>query len=159
MTEIEKHWMAIYTKPRSEKKVEKRLIEDGIEAYCPTYITLKQWSDRKKKVELPLLPSYVFVKIEEQKRQVVLNDPSVLNFVFWLGQPVNIKEDEILGLKEAHRMTSEENYSEGDIFEINSGAFKGSKGEVLKIEKNKLIIYLPSLRVRLVLNKNKKNSI
>lgn len=155
MNETDKKWMAIYTKPRSEKKVEKRLIDLGIEAYCPTFVTLKQWSDRKKKVELPSLPSYVFVKIEEQKRLVVLNDPSVLNFVFWLGQPVNIKEEEILALKEAHRMTSEENYSEGDMFEINSGVFKGSKGEILKIEKNKLIIYLPSLSVRLVLHKNK----
>ncbi len=154
MVEIEKKWMAIYTKPRSEKKVEKRLIDQGLEAYCPTFITLKQWSDRKKKVELPLLPSYVFVRIDELKRHIVLNDPSVLNFVFWLGQPVKIKDDEILALKEAHKITSQENYSEGDMLEINSGAFKGSKGEILKIEKNKLIIYLPSLSVRLVLHKN-----
>ena len=47
--ELEKNWLAIYTNSRAEKKVEERLIKEGIEAYCPTYTTVKQWSDRKKK--------------------------------------------------------------------------------------------------------------
>ena len=45
---MQKNWLAIYTKSRAEKKVEERLLKNGIEAYCPTYTTLKQWSDRKK---------------------------------------------------------------------------------------------------------------
>ena len=54
-------WYAIYTKPRNEKKVAENLAAIGIESYCPIVTTLKQWSDRKKMVETPLIPSYVFV--------------------------------------------------------------------------------------------------
>ena len=58
---MERHWLVIYTKPRSEKKVSQRLKEMGIMIFCPTVTTVRQWSDRKKKVEVPLFNSYVFV--------------------------------------------------------------------------------------------------
>ena len=57
-------WYVLYTKPRQEKKVADGLIAIGIAAYCPLVTTIKQWSDRKKKVEVPLINSYVFVNIE-----------------------------------------------------------------------------------------------
>ena len=63
---MEKFWYAIYTNSRAEKKVEERLIKEGFEAYCPTYTTVKQCSDRKKKVILPLIPSYIFAMISER---------------------------------------------------------------------------------------------
>jgi hypothetical protein len=49
-------WFALYTKPRNEKKVTETLAALGIEVYCPLVTTIKQWSDRKKKVESPLIP-------------------------------------------------------------------------------------------------------
>ena len=60
------NWYAVYTKPRSEKKLADRLNEHGIEAYLPLRKTLKQWSDRKKMVEEPLITSYVFVNITNE---------------------------------------------------------------------------------------------
>ena len=60
--EDKKDWYAIYTMPRSEKKVYNRIIESGIEAYLPLLTTVRIWSDRKKKVSLPLIPSFVFIK-------------------------------------------------------------------------------------------------
>ena len=60
------HWFAVYTKSRNEKKVYERLIDEGYEAYLPLQKRLKQWSDRKKWVEEPLLRSYVFVKINRE---------------------------------------------------------------------------------------------
>jgi transcription antitermination factor NusG len=57
-------WFVLYTQPRNEKKVAERLEKLGIKAYCPMTIQVRQWSDRKKKVEVPLLNSYVFVPIE-----------------------------------------------------------------------------------------------
>ena len=47
-------WYALYTQPRQEKKVVSRLEQLGIEVYCPLLIQVRQWSDRKKKVEVPL---------------------------------------------------------------------------------------------------------
>ena len=56
-------WYVLYTKPRHEIKALERLAQNGFEVYCPMKTTLKQWSDRKKKVSEPLLPSYIFIKI------------------------------------------------------------------------------------------------
>ena len=60
-------WNVIYTKSRSEKKVEERLKNIGIEAYCPVRTEVKFWSDRKKSILVPVLPSMVLVKIEKNK--------------------------------------------------------------------------------------------
>jgi len=64
-------WYALYTKPKNEKKVTEQLQKSGIEVYCPMVTQIKQWSDRKKKTETPLIPSYVFVNIEEKNRNDV----------------------------------------------------------------------------------------
>ena len=60
-------WHVLYTKPRHEIKALERLAKKGFEVYCPMKTTLKQWSDRKKKVSVPLLPSYIFIKTTEKK--------------------------------------------------------------------------------------------
>src|SRR3546814_17900290 len=58
-------WYALYTKPRNEKKLTSLLQAKGMTAWCPMQETLKQWSDRRKKVKAPLISSYIFVKLEE----------------------------------------------------------------------------------------------
>jgi len=67
---MSKTWMAVYTKPRSEKKVAERLEKAGIEVYCPLQTVIKQWSDRKKKIKIPVFPSYVFVHVGESERLI-----------------------------------------------------------------------------------------
>ena len=88
-------WFAIYTRPKNEKKVVAGLEKIGIEVYCPMVKQVKQWSDRKKKVEVPLINSYVFVNIEESDRNVVFEIPGVVRYLFWLGKPAVIQEQEI----------------------------------------------------------------
>ena len=56
-----KHWHALYVRSRSERKVLTQLEEMGVEAYLPLITLIKQWSDRRKKVEEPLFKSYVFI--------------------------------------------------------------------------------------------------
>ena len=63
-------WFAIYTKPKNEKKVVEGLEKIGVEVYCPMITQVKQWSDRKKKVEMPLINSYVFVNIADKNRNI-----------------------------------------------------------------------------------------
>ena len=92
-------WHVLYTKPRHEIKALERLAQKGFEVYCPMKTTLKQWSDRKKKVSEPLLPSYLFIKTTEKKRAIPLTDPSVLNYIFWLGKPAIVRDSEIDALK------------------------------------------------------------
>lgn len=82
MTAPEKKWYAIYTNPRAEKKTAEKLFEKGIEVYLPLQTTIKQWSDRKKKVEEPLFKSYLFVCIHfEAERLSVLETQGVVKFV------------------------------------------------------------------------------
>ena len=71
-------WYVIYTKPRNEKKVADRLKHLGIDVYCPMITMIKQWSDRKKKVQIPLLNSYVFVNLNEKDRELVFQVSGVV---------------------------------------------------------------------------------
>jgi hypothetical protein len=87
-----KSWHVIYTKPRAEKKVEERLNNFGIEAFCPVKQQIKQWSDRKKKILVPVLPSMVLVNIDEKNRNRVFDIPGVVRYMFWLKKTCNSKK-------------------------------------------------------------------
>ena len=88
-------WLAIYTRPRWEKKVNGLLIQKGIESYCPLNKVRRKWSDRIKTIEEPLFKSYVFVRISDEERSNVRMTSGVVNFVYWDGKPAIIKEKEI----------------------------------------------------------------
>lgn len=92
-------WLAVYTRPRWEKKVDKLLGEKGVERYCPLNKVRRKWSDRIKIVEEPLFKSYVFVKVNDQDRTAVRMTPGVINFVYWQGKPAVIKEKEINAIR------------------------------------------------------------
>ncbi len=147
----EKQWMAIYTKPRSEKKIAERLRNQGFEVYCPLQTTMKQWSDRKKKVQIPIFPSYVFVHISEINRLEVLQDPSVMNFVYYLGKPAIIRDEEIKLLKQFlddEKMDSTitiHQFKKGDHVDIIAGPFQQQKGIVEFIDKSKITLLIESL--------------
>ena len=91
----EKKWYAVYTKPRWEKKIDTALIKKGVESWCPLQKVEKQWSDRKKIIEDPLFKSYVFVRIDGTERTKVLMTDGLLNFVYYLGKPAVIKNEEV----------------------------------------------------------------
>ena len=95
------NWYVLYTKPKWEKKVAEQLNEKGIECYCPLIIKVKQWSDRKKKVEVPLFNSYVFVQIEDANRNSVFVSNGVVRYLFWLGKPAIVRDEEIDILKKS----------------------------------------------------------
>ena len=100
MTTHDKHWYAIYTNPRAEKKVAQALQQKGVECYLPTQISIKQWSDRKKKVEEPLFKSYVFVCLNlELERLNVLNTGGVVKFVRIGGENPTIRPQIIEAIK------------------------------------------------------------
>lgn len=99
MIKNKNNWFVLVTKPRNEKKVESKLNEIGIEAYCPVRTELRQWSDRKMKVKTPLLPSMLLVKIPNNLRNIVFDVPNVRRYMFWQGQPAMVREDEVSVLR------------------------------------------------------------
>ncbi len=148
---MSKQWMAVYTKPRNEKKVIERLSLMGIECYCPMQTRLKQWSDRVKKVTEPLISSYVFVKVSEKDREMVLQDIAVRNFVFWLGKPAIIRNEEIERLKYINKdgeLVESINFKEfkrGDKVRLIKSGFENTNGVLQKVGRQKVSVLLESI--------------
>jgi len=151
-------WHVLYTKPRHEVKALERLVQNGFEVYCPMKTTLKQWSDRKKKVIEPLLPSYIFIKTTEKKRATPLTDPSIINYIFWLGKPAIIRDTEIDTLK---GIISKDKVQEfevrklkvGDEIDIIKGQIKGKNATIKSISNNYIKAELRELGMTIVLKK------
>lgn len=154
---VEEKWYAIYTRPRAEKQVYQRLVESGVETYLPMQKTLRQWSDRKKVVEKPLLSSYIFVKTKPKKFPVVYSTNGVVKFVSFEGQPVSIpqKQIDILRLiidSNADIEVSSENFTQGDNVEVVTGALAGLTGELIKIgTHNRFVVRIDRLDQNLIL--------
>jgi transcription antitermination factor NusG len=136
---MEKYWHAIYVSSRTEKKISENLQSKNIEAYVPIVKTMRQWSDRKKMVELPLMNGYVFVKISEKEKDVVAQTRGVVNFVRSEGRIAVIREFEINRLKQLVELgyqleasSISKIYKEGDKVKISSGALKGIEGYVVE---------------------------
>ena len=148
-------WFVLYTRPQYEIKVAEALQGLGIRAYCPVYTQLKQYSDRKKKVEKPLLKSYVLVKIADQDREQVFAIPGVVRYVFWLGKPAVVREEEIELMKNnlggIYESICVEQLQKGAAYTIHEGPFKGQEGKVVTLLKNRIKLELPSLGVLVTL--------
>src|SRR6476620_1928453 len=97
---INKHWIAVYTRARWEKKVSQLLSNKNIENYCPLNKVVRQWADRKKIVLEPLFTSYVFVHAETVEHLAIKQTDGIMNFFYWLGQPAVIRDEEIDAIKQ-----------------------------------------------------------
>src|SRR5690554_2440664 len=93
-------WYVLHTKPKNEKKVASLLKDLGVEAYCPLRKEVRQWSDRRKMVEMPLLPSMILVNLEEKDRNIVFRVPGSLRYMSWLGGPAVVTQAEVEALQE-----------------------------------------------------------
>lgn len=94
-----KKWFVLCTKPRNELKVLNRLLSIGVDAYTPSRIELRQWSDRKKKVMVPLLPSMVLVRLDEKKVHKVFEIPGVVRYLFEYGKRAEVSNEEVVAMQ------------------------------------------------------------
>lgn len=148
-------WLAVYTKPRWEKKIDQVLTESGIESYCPLNKVHRKWSDRMKLVEEPLFKSYVFVRINNEEEKKVREVNGVLNFVYWLGKPAVIKQKEIDRIKRFlngyNNVTAEPlSIKPQDKVMVMSGALMEQQGKVIRNLGNRVELEITSLGYRLV---------
>ncbi len=152
------HWYALYTKSRQEKKVYQLLQEQNIESYLPLEKKIKQWSDRKKKVEEPMIRSYVFVKTSEKEYYDILNTNGAVRYVTFEGKAAAIPDWQIEAMKKInehhiHHFFTEEKYHQGDQVIISEGPLKGFEGEIIKDPegKQKVIIRISNIGYSLVI--------
>jgi transcription antitermination factor NusG len=97
----QQYWFAVQTKAKHEKRVATELKEKGVTVFLPLFAEVHQWSDRKRKVELPLFNSYVFVRIggDQDSRISVLQTNSVFRFVGVRGIGIPIPDAQIEALQ------------------------------------------------------------
>jgi transcription antitermination factor NusG len=144
------NWYVVYTKPKWEKKVAEKLQQIGIECYCPLITQVKQWSDRKKKVEVPLFNSYVFVQLHEKDRNSVFQIAGIVRYLFWLGKPAIVRDEEIDIIKKNLKASNVSEISVtpmqvGDRIKLDSGAFSNQDAIVQEVSNTHYILVLESL--------------
>lgn len=144
------NWYVVYTKPKWEKKVAEQLKNKGITCYCPLITQVRQWSDRKKKVEVPLFNSYVFVQLPEKERNMVFQSVGVVRYLFWLGKPAIVRDEEIETIKKwldpaQANDVSLLSFQVGDAIQLESGPFSSQKAVVQEVNNTHYVLVLESL--------------
>ncbi|MBQ8223228.1 MAG: UpxY family transcription antiterminator [Bacteroidales bacterium] len=150
----DKKWFAIYVRSRFEKKVFQSLDDIGIESFLPLISRIKQWSDRKKKVEEPLFRSYLFVRIlpkDETTKHKIEHVSGVVKFVSIGETPVPVPDNQIAAIKTyiadntLHEVNCED-YKEGELVLIKSGNMKDLIGRFVNMNgKHRVIINIESV--------------
>jgi transcription antitermination factor NusG len=150
MHSVTKKWYVVYTRPRWEKKVTDLLNRKKIEHYCPLNRVQKQWSDRKKIVTEPLFSAYVFVHIDETEQTAVRVTDGIINFVYWLGKPAIVRNEEILAIREflndyRNVRLEKTTVNLNDIVRVIGGPLVMQKGQVVSVKNKTVKVILPSL--------------
>lgn len=157
------NWYAIYTKPRWEKKVARLLEEKGIENYCPLNKVVKQWSDRKKVVLEPIFKSYVFVRVADTTKWDLKKVNGVLNFVYWLGKPAVVKDEEIDTIRKFLNEFSDVTVEEQTRLAVNAkvrikqGVMMNYHGLLVELSGNRAKVKIDSMGISLSAHFDKKN--
>lgn len=148
-------WHVLYVKYQHEKKIESRMKARGLDSFVPTFMTIRQWSDRKKKVILPLFPCYVFININSKKEfHNALVVEGVFKYLNFGGIYAKVCEDEInrikgfLKLEEISELrTTSDSPRMGELMVINHGSLSGLECKVIRTgNKNKVFVRIESLR-------------
>lgn len=151
------NWYVLYTKPRHEKKVAERLIVAGYNVYCPLQKVVRKWSDRTKVVEEPLFKGYVFIQIEDSKRDEVFTYPGTVRYLFWLRRPAIVREEEIATIQKwmghyDHDRLKVTDITLGSYVRITSGKFMNEEGILLDTSNSKALVQLKELGIQLSLD-------
>lgn len=140
-------WYAVYVKSRFEKKSASLLERDGVTVYLPLITTVKQWSDRRKKVDEPLFKSYLFVRTDLRNYYDILNTPGIVQFVCFEGKPVDIPENQINAIREyvgqvaiSNQEMSIAGLQLGQKVMVKYGAMKGIEGSLLEFKGKQWIV-------------------
>ena len=150
-------WYVLYTKSKNEKKVAERLTAAGYNVYCPLHKVKRQWSDRVKIIEEPLFKGYLFIQVEDHKRDQVFSFPGTVRYLFWLRRPALVRDAEIKTIQKwfgeyAHEDIDISDILPGDYVRITSGPFTGEQAVLLDKTNKKAVVQLKELGIQLSLS-------
>ena len=146
------NWHAVYVKSRTEKKAQTELQFKEVETFLPLQRKLRQWSDRKKWVEMPLISGYLFVKICRKEYDSVLQSDYIVSYVRFEGVAAVIPENQIDYLKLMLKQDNldieivRESFAPGQMIDVIAGPLIGLRGKLVRIKgKNKVAVELEQL--------------
>lgn len=151
-------WYPVYTRSRAEKKTYDALIRKGIISYLPLRKTLKQWSDRKKIVEEPLIKSYIFVYISSKEYAEVLMTNGIVRFIYFSGKIAAMPDQQIDHLKlllatEEELTVFDYDIKPGEKVLIKAGPFKDMVAEMVSAHsKQRIILRLDKIGYAIEIN-------
>jgi transcription antitermination factor NusG len=129
---VEPRWYAAYSCAKHEKRIAYQLQQKSVEYFLPLYEAVHKWKDRRKRVELPLFPGYIFVRIPLKDRLQVLEIPSVVRLVGFNGHPTPLPDSEIELLRSglAHQLRAQPHpfLTKGRRVRIQRGPLAGLEG-------------------------------
>ena len=132
----EGHWYAAYTCAHHEKRVARQLEMWSVESFLPLYEKVSRWKDRRVRLQLPLFPGYVFVRIVLEEKMRVLQIPSVVRLVGFNGLPTPLNDEEMeamqQGLNSRLRIEPHPFLTVGRRVRIKSGPFADLQGVLLR---------------------------
>jgi transcription antitermination factor NusG len=132
----EPHWYVAHTSANHEKRVTQQLEERSVENFLPLYDSVRRWKDRRMKLQLPLFPGYVFVRLPLRERLKVLQVPGVARLISFNGQPAALPDREIEALRTglaAQLRTEPHPYlTVGRRVRVKRGAFEGVEGILIR---------------------------
>jgi transcriptional antiterminator RfaH len=146
MYDFRSGWYLLYTKPRHEKKVLTRLAETKIKSFCPTKKTLRTWHDRRKYVDEPLFPSYVFIYLDEIRDYYQGMDVDGVLYYVKTGKEVARVQDSVINnirLIADHSSEVEvtgAKFHAGQKMVIGKGALTGLSCEVVQYNNKEVLL-------------------
>ena len=147
-------WLALQVRSRWERKAASLLSEKGYETFVPLYGSMRSWSDRRKLVQLPLFPGYVFCREREGAQGAILTTPGVMRFVGVGGKPAAVDKDELGAVQKmvdsGAAIHPHLYLRKGDAVEIVSGPLEGLKGFVIASQEGARIVVSVTLLQRAV---------
>jgi len=130
------YWYVVYTSANHEKCVAEQFSSRSVEYFLPLYEEVRRWKDRRMRLQLPLFPGYVFVRLALRDRLLVLQVPGVVNLVGTNGTPTPLPQKEIdalrTGLRNGVRAEPHPYLAAGRRVRVKSGPFAGLRGVVLR---------------------------
>lgn len=151
---MSRRWLAAYVKMHHEKKVRDHLTSLNIDNFLPVQTEIRQWSDRKKKIERVLIPMMIFVYVDTEEQQRVIRLPSVIRYLVLRGEhkPTEIPTSQMnsfmfmLDNSENQVNFSSNNLQPGENIRVIKGSLTGLEGELIYVEgKSKIAIRIEQL--------------
>jgi transcription antitermination factor NusG len=147
-------WYAAYTSANHEKHVAGELRRRSMECYLPLYDSIRRWKDRRVRLELPLFPGYVFVRLALRDRLQVLRVPGVARLVGFDGQPAVVPTEDIEAIRTClagdHPLLPHRYLERGQRVRVLSGPLAGLTGVVVRQKKQTRVVISFELLMRSV---------